>query len=248
MSLRYVIARSDHPAARSARTMVRALRGASLPAPALLVRPIAAVYTAVRATYWTLKRIVLAEPWLKAHCASHGSGVRTSHFLHFFLGSGRLELGDDVLLDGKSDFVFASVLPERPRLRIGDGTYVNHGCVFVVARSVSIGRNCMLSTGVRISDSSGHPLDPQARLEHRPPPPEEIREVVIGDNVWMGIDSAVLPGVTIGEGSVVAMRSVVTKDVPPYTLVAGVPARVIRQLDRPPAAGAPAGSVGATPS
>ncbi len=63
------------------------------------------------------------------------------------------------------------------------------------------------------------------------------RPVRIGNNVWIGFDSVVLPGVTIGDGSIVGCRSVVADDVPPYTLVAGNPARVIRphrpSLERP---------------
>jgi len=58
------------------------------------------------------------------------------------------------------------------------------------------------------------------------------RPIRIGANVWIGFDSCVLPGVTIGEGSIVGARSVVAEDVPPYTVVAGNPARVIRHLDR----------------
>jgi len=59
----------------------------------------------------------------------------------------------------------------------------------------------------------------------------EARPIRIGANVWIGFDSCVLPGVTIGEGSIVGARSVVAEDAPPYTIVAGNPARVIRRLE-----------------
>jgi acetyltransferase-like isoleucine patch superfamily enzyme len=82
-------------------------------------------------------------------------------------------------------------------------------------------------------DSPGHPLDPAARLAKLPPTPDQIREIVIGDNAWLGTDVMILPGVTVGEGSVVAAGAVVTQDVPPYTLAGGIPARALRALSRP---------------
>src|SRR3989442_15487274 len=62
-------------------------------------------------------------------------------------------------------------------------------------------------------------------------PAEQARPIAIGNGVWIGFDSVVLPGVAIGDGAIVGARSVVTSDVPPYAIVAGNPARVIRQLD-----------------
>ena len=60
----------------------------------------------------------------------------------------------------------------------------------------------------------------------------EARRIVIGDNVWVGFDAVIFPGVTIGEGAVVGAKSVVTSDVPPYTVVAGNPARSVRTIAR----------------
>ena len=74
-------------------------------------------------------------------------------------------------------------------------------------------------------DNDFHRLEPERRLE-RPP----SRPVVLGSNVWLGGFVIVLPGVTIGDDSVVAAGSVVTRDVPPGVLVGGVPARPIREL------------------
>jgi len=71
------------------------------------------------------------------------------------------------------------------------------------------------------------PFDGRRRMP-RGAPAKPIR---IGRNVWIGFDSVVLPGVTIGDGSIVGARSVLTHDVPPFTVVAGNPARAIRQID-----------------
>ncbi len=83
----------------------------------------------------------------------------------------------------------------------------------------------MLAPYVSIIDDSIHETEPGAELYKGP--------VIIGDNVWLGRNVAVMPGVNIGEGSVVAANSVVTKDIPPKSFAAGSPARVIRQLNLP---------------
>ena len=110
---------------------------------------------------------------------------------------------------------------------------------------VTIGDHCLVSWSVVIMDSYRLPADTARRravlggLADRPDrrPPARVapaRPVRIGNAVWIGFDSVVLPGVTIGDGSIVGCRSVVAGDVPPYTLVAGNPARVVRQLERGP--------------
>ena len=79
-------------------------------------------------------------------------------------------------------------------------------------------------------DSPGHPSDPQARLDNAPAPDAEVKPIVIADNVWIGGRAVIFPGVTIGEGSIVSACAVVTADVPPYSIVAGNPARRIGAL------------------
>jgi acetyltransferase-like isoleucine patch superfamily enzyme len=229
-NLRYVIRTSDHPAARAIRSGVRGARGFALPVPRAVVLPIVKLFLALRTTYYWVWRVFVCEPFFKAQCARCGSGVHTGNFLHYILGVGDIVLGDRVKVDGKSNFVFASTLPERPVLEIGEGTYVNHACTFIVARRITIGRDVMLAAGVTIFDSPGHPLDAERRIAGLPPDPDDIRQVVIGDKAWIGSGVRIFPGVTIGEGAVVGMDSLVTKDVPPYTLVAGVPAKPIRTL------------------
>ena len=99
-------------------------------------------------------------------------------------------------------------------------------------------KHCRIAGSVYILDSSGHPSDPEDRKRGLPPADSEVRPVVIEDNVWLGARSMIFPGVTVGEGSVVAAGSIVMADVPPYTVVAGNPARRVASLrtEPPPAA------------
>ena len=244
-SLRTVIKNSNSPLARAARGVVRALREFTLPAPWVVFRPILWGYVAVRAVYGFAKRVLVCEPLFKAYCKSYGRRVRTGDFIHWFQGQGDLIVGDDVLIDGKCGFSFATFAEERPTLVIGDRTVVGHLCGFTVGRRIEIGRDCMIAAGCWMFDFPGHPLDPDARRAGLPPRPEDVRPVRVGDNVWIGRGCVVMPGVTIGEGSVVAVGSVVTTDVPPYTVVAGYPARKIGST-RTPVPAPPTGDVART--
>jgi acetyltransferase-like isoleucine patch superfamily enzyme len=103
-------------------------------------------------------------------------------------------------------------------IRIGNGTYLNRNTVVVAQKFVDIGNDCRIAWDVVIMDSDLHPL-PGQELECKP--------ITIEDQVWIGCRSIILKGVRIGTGAVVAAGAVVTKDVPPFTVVGGVPARVL---------------------
>jgi len=107
-------------------------------------------------------------------------------------------------------------------LRIGKGTYLNRNTLVVARSNVTIGEECRIAWDVVIMDSDQHPV-PGKEMQHKP--------VVIGDRVWIGCRVIVLKGVRIGDRAVIAAGSVVTKDVPAYAVVGGVPARVIARLD-----------------
>lgn len=114
------------------------------------------------------------------------------------------------------------------RIVIGSHTRI-HGSCLHAKRSVSIGHSVLIAANCHIMDTSGHllsPPDPCERLNTVSVP----KPVVIEDGVWIGANSLVLPGVTIGRGSVVAAGSVVTRSVPSGVLVGGNPAQLVRSL------------------
>ena len=234
MSIRRYVALSDHWFARLGRGVYRAIVGFSLPAPRVLTRPILQLFIIARSTYHFTIRVLICEPLFKAYCVRHGRNVRTGVYLHWVMGKGDIIIGDDDILDGKSSFCFAVRYSESPALIIGDHCYVGHGCAFTVGDRITIGNDCYIAGGVRMFDTSGHPTDPAARRAGLPTPQDKVRPIMIADNVWIGANATICPGVTVGEGSVIGTESVVTRDVPPYTLVAGNPARQIRTLAMEP--------------
>jgi serine acetyltransferase len=230
MSVRYYVASSPSPWARQARALHRGVRALTLPIPRVMARVWLSLYLTIRTAWHFCLRICIAEPLFKAYCREYGKGLHTDIYVHWIQGRGDLVVGDDVLIDGKSTFNFASRFEQRPRLTIGNRTHIGHGCTITVARRVTIGNHCQIAEGVWIFDSNGHPSEPVRRLADEPPSPESIKPVTICDNVWIGGRSIIHPGVTIGEGSVVSAGSVVMTDVPPNTIVAGNPARRVAAL------------------
>ncbi len=128
----------------------------------------------------------------------------------------------------------------RGRVTLGDYALV-HGARIICDAEVSIGDYALISWNVVLMDTYRVPLDPHERRKELELVPTRALRLACADvptkpirierNVWIGFDVCVLPGVTIGEGSIVGARSVVTMDVPPFTIVAGNPARIIRKLE-----------------
>ncbi len=232
-SFRHHLATSKHPAAQLVKAVYRGLVNFTLPAPKIIVKPMLWTFLAIRSVYYFLMRVFICEPLFKAYCKQYGRGVRTDVHIHWVQGKGEIILGDFVEVDGKCHFTFAARFSPNPTLRVGDRTIIRTGCSFVVAKSITIGKCCKIASYVSMFDSNGHPSDPEARMAGEPPRPEDVRPITIGDNVWIGQRSIITPGVTIGEGSIVSAGSVVLSDVPPYTVVAGYPARKIATLRNP---------------
>jgi acetyltransferase-like isoleucine patch superfamily enzyme len=117
--------------------------------------------------------------------------------------------------------------------------YADYGLNITVGRRIHIGYGCMftghapidIADGVMIANKAnlvtgGHPVPPDQRRDYLTGAP-----ITVETDAWIGTAATILPGVTVGAGSVVAAGAVVTRDVPPATLVAGVPARVVRELE-----------------
>lgn len=111
------------------------------------------------------------------------------------------------------------------QIYIEDGVFINFNCTILDCAKVEIGQGCMIGPQVQIYTAT-HPLDPKARTEGK----EFAIPVKIGKNVWIGGGAIILPGVHIGEGSIIGAGAVVTKNIPAYSVAVGNPAKVKRQF------------------
>jgi galactoside O-acetyltransferase len=109
-------------------------------------------------------------------------------------------------------------------IRVGRNVFINQNCTFYDLGGLDIADDVMIGPNVSLI-TSGHPLEPSTRRAFVTATP-----IAIGRNVWIGAGATIIGGVTVGDNSVVAAGSVVTRDVPPNTLVGGNPARVIRSI------------------
>ena len=112
-----------------------------------------------------------------------------------------------------------------PMTRLGAGVFVNHGCYFMDGGGITIGENTFIGPFCGFY-TAAHPLDYERRNQGL----EWAKPIVVGKNCWFGANVSVMPGVTIGEGCVIAAGSVVTKDLPANALAAGVPAVVKKYI------------------
>jgi len=183
----------------------------------------------VRESWIAFRRFFWNEPFFRSVCESVGNGFVMEE-LPYIQGRGRILLGDNIRLSGKSNFAFSNRHLETPLLKIGDRTFLGHDCSLRIAASVEIGKDCLIASRVVIADFDGHPLDAARRREQETSAWEDVKAVTIGDDVWIGTGAIILKGVSIGDRSIVAAHAVVTKDVPADSIIAGNPARVVREL------------------
>jgi len=147
----------------------------------------------------------------------------------------KVSLGASVTLNSRNPRYHANLhsrvklFAERAaRIEIGASTRIHGTCLHALER-ITIGKGCLIAGNSQIFDSNGHDLafpEVEKRLETK----GTTEPVMIGDHVWIGLNCIVLPGVTIGEGTVVGAGSVVTRDLPPFTVAGGNPARVLKDF------------------
>ena len=124
---------------------------------------------------------------------------------------------------GENSRINVPLTAVRPHMvRIGKDTIVMNGCLMMAAGGITIGDNVQIAANVQLI-SNNHDLADRQVITCKP--------VAIGNNAWIGAGATILPGVTVGDNAVVGAASVVTKDVPANTIVAGNPARIIKTIE-----------------
>lgn len=218
-SLKQLIVRmlhSDLPLPRALRPVIRRLYGAG-------------VY--LREGLALAWKWLVVSPVVRSVCCEVGPGLRIER-IPYIRGQGQIYLGEQVYLSGKISIHMSAKTPGvTPTLKIGDRTFIGHDCAITLRHGISIGSECLLAGGILIQDNDGHPLDATRRRAGEPVSAQEVAPVEIGDGVWIGRRSMILKGIHIGDNAVIGAASVVTRDVPANTVVAGNPARVIKTLE-----------------
>ena len=109
-------------------------------------------------------------------------------------------------------------------ISLGKNVFINHACSFLDLGGITIEDNVLIGPRVNLI-TENHPVDPKNRKSL------DLKSIQIKQNAWIGANTTILPGVTVGENSIVAAGAVVSKDVPPNSIVAGIPAKIVKTID-----------------
>ena len=147
----------------------------------------------------------------------------------------QIKIGNNVTIVRAKIFAF-----NLGKIIIGKYSYIGKNTQIDSCVEVKIGNYCMISNNVLIQDHNSHPINKLDRrkqlikLQDRPTNVYEsaTKKIIIGDDVWIGTDSTILKGVTIGNGSIIAARAVVTKNIPPNSIVAGNPGKIVKKINQ----------------
>jgi acetyltransferase-like isoleucine patch superfamily enzyme len=164
---------------------------------------------------------------LRLHKVAYGKNLRGDSCS--IINKGKIELGDGVCLNYVAPFktgLFAYF--SSSRIKIGNNCLLNGTQIFA-RKEVTIGDNCMFGSGVIILDNDSHNTSTNPYIRRRGK--IEERPIVIGNNVWIGMRSIIMKGVKIGDNSIVAAGSIVTKDIPSNEIFGGNPAVFLKKLE-----------------
>jgi len=183
-----------------------------------------------RLIYWVLIKtlagwvIDLMNGWMRLRKCTTGKMVTVKGRLKIN-AKGSILIGDYSRIWSHVGTTQISAGP-RAVIDIGNNTFINAGAIITSRTHIRIGNNCHIANQVIMMDDDFHDVYQRGSKSGK-------EAIIVGDNVWIATRAMILKGVTVGDGAVVAAGAVVTKDVAPYTLVGGVPAKVIKYLDDP---------------
>jgi acetyltransferase-like isoleucine patch superfamily enzyme len=222
------IRRGDNGFYRRLKEVARTGRSGSLPVPGFL-SPVARTLFYLHQGIWRfsgfLRAYFYSGPLFRARCASVGRQFRVCR-MPWVSGHTEIHIGNGVNFFGQVDIMSGRIF-DNPRLILGDRVDIGHNVVFLVNKEIVIEDDVNVASGVRFMDSDAHPRDTAERIADLPPRPEAVKPVRVCRNAWIGQNSFILKGVTIGEGAIIGVNSVVVTDIPPYSVAMGNPARVV---------------------
>ena len=177
---------------------------------------------------WVLK-VFYYKPIFKSLCNKVGDSLNIIDGMPYLNRNIKLNIGNNVTIYGSAGFQGYKVL-DKPTLEIGHRTFIGPDVRIGVGKEIKIGQHCLIAARVFIADHDGHPLDWEKRRENLPVDKNDIKPIIIEDDVWVGEGAFICKGVKIGRGAIIAARAVVTNDVAPFTIVGGNPAKTIKEL------------------
>lgn len=189
-------------------------------------------YTFLRQFFSEFARFFFYTPIFKGRVNHCGKALYLYTGVPYVSGPLEINIGNLCRISGQTTFS-GRTSSISPSLNIGNNVGIGWQTTIAVGKQVSIGNNVRIAGRSALLGYPGHPIDAVKRAEGAPDTEDQIGNIILEDDVWLGTGVIVTAGVTIGKGTIVAAGSVVTKDLPPYSLAAGIPAKVIKSLPQP---------------
>jgi acetyltransferase-like isoleucine patch superfamily enzyme len=231
LSLRQWVKARQHPAADLAYRIAFGLRGFSMPMLPGVHRALFATHIGVRNLLQSLLRIFWYTPLFQSRLTGPAPGLFLYGGMPLVLGPVQMSFGVDCRVSGQTTISGRTSGSDLPCLFVGKNCDIGWQTTIAVGRTIQIGDNVRIAGRALLAGYPGHPVDALARARGDADTQDQIGDIVVEDDVWLATGVTVLAGVRIGRGTIVGAGSVVTHDLPPGVLAAGVPARVLRTIE-----------------
>ncbi|PHS79056.1 MAG: acetyltransferase [Rhodospirillaceae bacterium] len=177
----------------------------------------------LRVAYWT--------PLFKSRLENASPHLYLYGGMPLVTGPLSIRIGKDCRISGVTTFSGRWSSAPKPSLIIGDNVGIGWQTTIAVGSRVEIGNNVRIASRAFIAGYPGHPLNAKDRAAGLPDTDDQVGDIILDDDVWLGAGVTILAGVHVGAGTIIASASVVTRDLPAHVLAAGVPAKVIRSIE-----------------
>ncbi len=220
---------SDHPMAKRTFAVAKSIRCFEIRYPKFFAKTLYHIYCTMRSTLQTLARISVIQPAFRGRCHRVGKALYLYGGMPVVSGPLHIEVGERCRISGHTTFSASSHVCQ-PTLAIGNNVGIGWQTTIAVGSTIELHDNVRIAGGCNLFGYSGHPLNAQDRALGKPDELARIGAIIIEQDAWLGSRVIVQPGVTIGRGAIIAAGSVVTKDIPPFVIAAGSPAKVIKSI------------------
>jgi len=223
---------SDHKLAKFIKKLWFVIKAFDIPHIPVIFSSLYLLHITIKQVFSDFTRIFYYTPIFKTRLINQPKRLYLYGGLPVVIGSLNIDMGDDVRLAAMTTISGRTVGTKIPTLVIGNNvgiswrTSISVGCRVVIGNNVRIAGDCYLA------GYPGHPVNAKDRALGQADTESQVGNIILKNDVWLATGVKVMPGVTIGQGTIVAAGSVVTKNLPANVLAGGTPAKVIKQLNK----------------
>lgn len=226
---------TQHPLGMSVRALHTGWREFEIPALYPVYKPLRLLHQTISQLCSETARIMYWTPMFRTRLRHGPQGLGNQLYLFggmpLVQGNLIMEMGRNCRLSGQTTFSGRWRTQETPMLIIGNNVGISWQTTIAVGSKVILGDNVRMGGRCFLAGYPGHPVDPEARAKGLPDTDNQVGDIILEKDVWLGSGVTVMKGVTIGAGTIVATGSVVSHDLPAGVIAAGMPAKVIKPIN-----------------